>query len=91
MQVVEKFLAEVTAKLVAKRVKVEVTAAAKAYLAKEGYDPVNGARPLGRVIEQQIKKPLSEALLFGTLSKGGRVTIDVDPEGRLQLTYPPSS
>ena len=60
-----------------KNVTVSVTARAKEWLGDKGYDPANGARPLGRVIENEVKKPLGDELLFGRLENGGHVEVDV--------------
>jgi ATP-dependent Clp protease ATP-binding subunit ClpA len=57
-------------------------------LAEKGYDDKMGARPLGRVIQEHIKKPLAEELLFGKLSKGGLVKVGVK-DGEIELTYEP--
>ena len=75
--IVGKFIRELGGQLAARGAKVEVTEAATAYLAKKGYDPDNGARPLARVIEDEIKRPISEELLFGALENGGQVVVDV--------------
>ena len=56
--------------------KIERTDAARAYLAKKGYDPMNGARPLGRVIQDEVKRPLTDEMLFGKLASGGSVRVD---------------
>lgn len=76
LKIVDKFLADVEKKLAAKRVSWDLSLAARQYLAREGYDPHYGARPLERFIHEKIKKPLVEELLFGALSKGGFVRID---------------
>ena len=60
-----------------RKVKIELSEAARAYLAKKGYDPMNGARPLGRVIQDEIKRPLTDEMLFGKLASGGSVRVDV--------------
>ncbi len=75
-KVVDKFVAQLEAQLSEKNVTIQLTDDAREYLAKEGYDPAMGARPLGRVIQEQIKKPLAEELLFGKLVNGGIVKID---------------
>jgi ATP-dependent Clp protease ATP-binding subunit ClpA len=59
---------------------------ARAWLAKRGYDPLYGARPLGRLIQEKVKKPLAEELLFGALQKGGAVTVGLDEAGD-KLTF----
>ena len=58
-------------------VSIELTKAARGWLAARGYDPLYGARPLSRVIQEHVKKPLADELLFGSLSKGGIVRIDI--------------
>ncbi|MEM6796437.1 MAG: AAA family ATPase, partial [Acidobacteriota bacterium] len=78
-QIVDKFIAELEVQLRAKKVRVEVTDAGRDLLAKLGYEPAFGARPLARVIEQKIKAPLTDELLFGALADGG--TLKVDAEG----------
>jgi ATP-dependent Clp protease ATP-binding subunit ClpA len=60
-----------------RNVTIELTSAAAEWLGNAGYDDKMGARPLGRVIQEQIKKPLAEELLFGKLAKGGVVKVDV--------------
>jgi len=77
MQVVEKFVLQLEAQLMDRNVHIELTAAAAAWIADKGYDEKMGARPLGRVIQEYIKKPLAEELLFGKLTKGGLVKVGV--------------
>jgi ATP-dependent Clp protease ATP-binding subunit ClpA len=77
VQVVQKQLMELESQLLAKKVDVEFTNDVRDWLAKKGYDRLMGARPLGRLIQDQIKKPLSEEILFGQLENGGKVKIDV--------------
>ena len=77
VQVVDKFIAELGARLTKQRVVLSVTDAARLYLARKGYDPAYGARPLGRLIQDKLKKPLADELLFGRLAGGGEVTIDM--------------
>lgn len=79
-KVVDKFMAQLEAQLTEKNVSIQLTDDARAYLAKEGFDPAMGARPLGRVIQEKIKKPLAEEVLFGALVDGGLVKIDVKKE-----------
>lgn len=86
VKVVEKFINELSAQLVEKNVTIEITDHAKALLAKLGYDPTMGARPLSRLIQDQIKKPLAHELLFGALVKGGKVVIDVENDA-LKLVF----
>jgi ATP-dependent Clp protease ATP-binding subunit ClpA len=77
MQVVEKFVLQLEAQLMDRNVTIELTKAAAAWLGDRGYDDKMGARPLGRVIQEHIKKPLAEELLFGKLAKGGVVKVGV--------------
>ncbi len=74
-QVVEKFVMQLEAQLADRNVTIELSSAAKEWLAERGYDPLYGARPLARVIQEHIKKPLAEELLFGKLAKGGSVKV----------------
>ncbi|XXY33701.1 ATP-dependent Clp protease ATP-binding subunit ClpA [Sorangium sp. So ce233] len=76
--IVDKFIGELAAMLADRSVTVEVTDRARAELATRGYDPANGARPLGRVIENDIKRRLGDELLFGALENGGNVAIDFE-------------
>ncbi|MEA2781666.1 MAG: ATP-dependent Clp protease ATP-binding subunit ClpA [Rhodospirillaceae bacterium] len=88
-KVVDKFVMQLEAQLADRQVTIELTDAARAWLASKGYDPLNGARPLARVIQEHIKKPLAEELLFGRLEKGGLVRVDVGEEkDKLVFTYP---
>ena len=80
LQIVDKFIKELSAKLAQKRVVMEVSQAAREFLAERGYDRVFGARPLGRLVQQEIAKPLADELLFGRLAGGGRVLIDLSKE-----------
>lgn len=85
-RVVEKFVLQLEAQLADRNVTIEMSSAAKEWLAERGYDRLYGARPLGRVIQDSIKKPLSEELLFGRLTKGGAVKISVK-DGELSFEY----
>lgn len=76
-RVVDKFIMQLEAQLADRNVTIELTPDARAHLAREGYDPAMGARPLGRVIRDQVKRPLAEELLFGALAKGGVVRVDL--------------
>ncbi|PWC53072.1 ATP-dependent Clp protease ATP-binding subunit ClpA [Azospirillum sp. TSO22-1] len=76
-RVVDKFIMQLEAQLEDRGVSIELTDAARDWLGKKGYDPLYGARPLGRVIQEHIKKPLAEEVLFGKLSKGGLVRVAV--------------
>ena len=79
-RVVEKFVMQLEAQLADRNVTIELSSAAKEWLAERGYDPLYGARPLARVIQEHIKKPLAEELLFGRLAKGGAVKVSVKDE-----------
>jgi len=78
LSIVDKFLNELETQLENKNVEIEIDERAKEWLAKNGYDSKMGARPMSRLIQEQIKKPLAEELLFGRLSNGGHVTITED-------------
>jgi ATP-dependent Clp protease ATP-binding subunit ClpA len=77
LRVVEKFVLQLEAQLMDRNVTIELTKPAAEWLADKGYDSKMGARPLGRVIQEHIKKPLAEELLFGKLAKGGVVRVGV--------------
>ncbi|MFK7988254.1 MAG: ATP-dependent Clp protease ATP-binding subunit ClpA [Sandaracinaceae bacterium] len=81
LKVVDKEVRLLQAQLDERGVIVEMTDDARHWLAKEGYDPAFGARPMGRTVEKHMKKALAEAILFGELKDGGRVRFDVDVEG----------
>ena len=84
LHVVDKFLTQLEVQLETKRVALTVSDEARAWLAERGYDPQMGARPMGRVIQEQIKRPLADEILFGRLTEGGRVRVEVQDE-RLTL------
>ena len=88
LQVVEKFVLQLEAQLMDRNVSIELTRPAAEWLANKGYDDKMGARPLGRVIQEHIKKPLAEELLFGKLAKGGLVKVGVK-DGKLDLRFEP--
>jgi len=81
LQVVEKFVLQLEAQLIDRNVHIELTKPAAEWLADKGYDDKMGARPLSRVIQEHIKKPLAEELLFGKLTKGGLVKVGVKDGG----------
>jgi ATP-dependent Clp protease ATP-binding subunit ClpA len=85
-QVVDKFVMQLEAQLADRHVTIELTEAAKRWLADKGFDPLYGARPLARTIQEYIKKPLADDILFGRLEKGGTVRIDLAKEGD-KLTF----
>ncbi len=76
--VVDKFLVELEAQLDEKKVTVEVTTEARTWLAEHGYDKIMGARPMSRLIQERIKRPLAEELLFGKLEHGGHVVVELE-------------
>jgi ATP-dependent Clp protease ATP-binding subunit ClpA len=79
--IVGKFVRELGEQLAARSVTIALTDAASEYLARKGYDPDNGARPLARVMQDEIKRPISEELLFGALENGGKAFVDAAAEG----------
>jgi len=85
--VVDKFVMELEMQLGERGVTIEVSEEARAWLAKKGYDRHFGARPLSRVIQEHIKRPLSEELLFGSLMTGGLVQVTVD-DGKITCAFP---
>ena len=86
-KVVDKFIIELETQLDDRGVMIELTDSAREWLAKKGYDPKFGARPLARVIQEKIKKGLAEELLFGKLAKGGVVVVKVE-DGKVVFDYP---
>jgi ATP-dependent Clp protease ATP-binding subunit ClpA len=88
-RIVQKFIDELSAQLKPQKVRLKLTEAGLGWLAEKGYDPKFGARPLGRLIDEEIKQPLTDALLFGSLQNGGSLTIDaVGGEIRLEMAGP---
>ena len=85
MRVVDKLVVELEAKLTSNNVTLELDDAARKWIAERGYDPKMGARPMARIIQEHIKRPLAEELLFGSLSEGGHVRIGVGDDGELEL------
>jgi ATP-dependent Clp protease ATP-binding subunit ClpA len=85
-RVVEKFVMQLEAQLADRNVTIELSSAAKEWLAEKGYDPLYGARPLARVIQEHIKKPLAEELLFGRLARGGSVKVGLK-DGKLDFEF----
>jgi len=75
--VVDKFIRQLEDQLSERNVAIKLAPAAREWLVKKGYDPLYGARPLARVIQEHIKKPMADELLFGRLAKGGTVIVDV--------------
>jgi len=86
-RVVEKFVLQLEAQLADRNVTIDMSDAARAWLAKKGFDAAYGARPLSRTIQEHVKKPMAEELLFGKLSKGGAVQIDIDKDDSSKLAF----
>jgi ATP-dependent Clp protease ATP-binding subunit ClpA len=90
-KVVEKFVLQLEAQLSERQVNIELSDEAAEWLAQKGYDPQMGARPLARVIQEHVKKPLADEVLFGKLAKGGTVRVLLkstdDGEGELAFEY----
>ena len=89
MRVVDKFLLELEAQLAEKKVEVTFTDKLRAHLAKKGFDPLMGARPMQRLIQDTVRRALADELLFGRLLDGGRLTVDVDDAGATLLDIQP--
>ena len=89
LRVVDKFVMELESQLSDRDITLDLTEAARAWLGREGYDPQFGARPMGRTIHENIKRPLADEILFGKPVGGGRVIIDVDAEANtLCFSFP---
>ncbi len=80
-RVADKFIRDLRHQLAEKRVTIEVSDGARAWLAEQGYDPKMGARPMARLIQDKIKRPLADELLFGRLANGGHVQVNLDKKG----------
>jgi ATP-dependent Clp protease ATP-binding subunit ClpA len=89
-RVVDKLVVELEAKLGSNNVTLELDDAARNWIAERGYDPKMGARPMARIIQEHIKRPLAEELLFGSLADGGHVRIGVGEDGQLELKPEPA-
>jgi len=88
LRVVDKFLMQLEDQLHEKKVEVSFTSELKDYLAKNGFDPLMGARPMSRLIQDTIRRGLADELLFGRLASGGKVTVDIDAAGKVKLEFP---
>jgi ATP-dependent Clp protease ATP-binding subunit ClpA len=89
-RVVDKLILEVESQLEQKGVTITLDDAARRWIAEHGYDPKMGARPMARTIQEHIKRPLAEELLFGSLANGGHVRVSVSEDGsQLTLTCEP--
>lgn len=91
LQVVDKFITELQAQLDRKGVSLEVESKAIDWLAKKGYDKQMGARPMGRIIQEHLKKPLANEILFGQLTRGGQVKVSLDNNDELKFDYDSTS
>ena len=87
LRVVDKFLMQLEGQLHEKKVEAVFTDALRAWLAEKGFDPLMGARPMARLIQDTIRSALADELLFGRLVQGGRVTIDVDEHEKITLNF----
>ena len=87
LRVVDKFLLELENQLHEKKVEASFTPALKEFLGKKGFDPQMGARPMGRLIQDTVRKALANELLFGKLTNGGKVTIDIDSDEKIKLDF----
>ncbi len=91
LRVVDKFLLQLETQLGEKKVEVTFTDAVRKFLAKKGFDPLMGARPMQRLIQDMIRKALADELLFGRLIDGGRLTVDLDDKDEIALEIQPNS
>ena len=89
-RIVDKFIMELEGQLADRKVDIELGDEARQWLAKKGYNIRFGARPLARVIQEHIKKPLAEELLFGSLAKGGAVVVELK-DGKIAFSYAPAA
>ena len=89
LRVVDKFLLQLESQLAEKKVEVTFTDALRKHLAKKGFDPLMGARPMQRLIQDTIRRALADELLFGRLVDGGRLTVDIDDKGEVLLDIQP--
>jgi ATP-dependent Clp protease ATP-binding subunit ClpA len=89
LMVVDKFILELEAQLAQKDVSITVSTTAREWLAEEGFDPQMGARPMKRVIQERIKRRLADDLLFGELTAGGEVVVDIAEDGGLEIKIRP--
>ena len=89
LQVVDKFLLQLEAQLAEKKVEVSFTDALRKHLAEKGFDPQMGARPMQRLIQDTIRSALADELLFGKLTDGGYVSVDIDKNGEIKLDIQP--
>jgi ATP-dependent Clp protease ATP-binding subunit ClpA len=89
LRVVDKFLLQLESQLAEKKVEVTFSDALRKHLAKKGFDPLMGARPMQRLIQDMIRRALADELLFGRLVDGGRLTVDLDDKDEVTLDIQP--
>jgi ATP-dependent Clp protease ATP-binding subunit ClpA len=87
LRVVDKFLMQLEEQLHEKKVDAIFTDSLRKFLAKKGFDPMMGARPMSRLIQDMIRKALADELLFGRLVSGGKVTVDLDDKEQVKLEF----
>jgi ATP-dependent Clp protease ATP-binding subunit ClpA len=87
LRVVDKFLMQLEEQLHLKKVEVHFTEALRLWLARKGFDPLMGARPMGRLIQDTIRKALADELLFGRLSDGGELSVDIGEDDKVKLDF----
>ena len=87
--IVDKFMAELGAQLAVKNVTIELSSEARVWLARKGFDPAFGARPLGRLIQRELKDRLADKILFGELASGGKVRVGCEDDKELSFTFEP--
>jgi len=87
LRVVDKFLMQLEAQLHEKKVEAAFTDALREHLGRNGFDPLMGARPMARLIQDTIRRALADELLFGRLANGGKITVDVDASGKVTLKF----
>jgi ATP-dependent Clp protease ATP-binding subunit ClpA len=87
LRVVDKFLMQLEEQLAEKKVEAQFTSELKLHLAKKGFDPLMGARPMARLIQDTVRRALADELLFGRLQHGGKVTIDVGEDEKIKLKF----
>jgi ATP-dependent Clp protease ATP-binding subunit ClpA len=87
LRVVDKFLMQLEEQLAEKKVEAQFTPELKLHLAKKGFDPLMGARPMARLIQDTVRRALADELLFGRLQHGGKVTIDIGEDEKIRLKF----
>ncbi|MGL6047064.1 MAG: AAA family ATPase, partial [Vogesella sp.] len=87
LQVVDKFLMQLEQQLSDKKVEIHFSDSLRKFLAKKGFDPLMGARPMARLIQDTIRKALADELLFGRLAGGGEVTVNLDQDDKVELVF----